>query len=97
MILGTVLKISSTIVVDGGLSADSATIEIFDPDGNDALTSSGDGVMDQDSSGGDVWYYIYQSDVSDTEGIYQYIVTAVSGSYEAKAWGSFELEAKPET
>lgn len=96
MILGTVLKISSTIVVDGDLSADSATIEIYDPDGADALDSSGDGVMDQDSSAGDEWEYIYQSDVADVEGVYQYIITAVSGTYTARAWGSFKLSTKPD-
>ena len=96
MILGTVLKIAATVVVDGDGAADSASVEIYDPDGNDVLDNSGDGVMDQDSSGGDVWEYIYQSDVADTKGVYQYIVTAISGVYEAKAWGSFTLDTKPD-
>ena len=96
MILGTVLKISATIVVDGGLPADSARIEIYDSDGNDMLDSSAAGAMDQDSSGGDVWEYIYQSETTDTEGVYQYLVIATSGVYEARSWGSFRLDTKPD-
>ena len=96
MILGTVLKITSTIVVDGGGTVSSATIEIYDPDGNDALSSSGDGIMDESSATPGDWEYVYQSDESDTEGVYQYVITAVSGGREAKSWGSFDLDAKPE-
>lgn len=96
MMLGTVLKITSTIVVDGGLTADSASIEIYDPDGADALTSSGDGVMDADSATPDDWEFIFQSDSAGTEGVYQYVISAVSGIYTAQSWGSFSLDAKPE-
>ncbi len=96
MILGTVLKISATIVVDGGGVADSATVIIYDPDGVVVAPeeSSGVRVMDDDSGTG-IWEYVYQSSVDDDEGVYEYVILAVSGVYTARAGSSFKLEDKP--
>ena len=91
MKLGTVIKISDTVVVDGGGTADEVTIDIYDPDGNLIVDA---GAMDESSSDPGVWEYIYQSATDDTEGVYPFYITANSGGsagYDAVASGSFKL------
>ena len=96
MILGTVLKISSTAVVDGGGSADSATVTIYYPDGTEAVTE--EDMVEASATG--IWEYIFQSSEVDAsepgqEGIYELIITVLSGDYAAKAHGTFKLSVEP--
>jgi hypothetical protein len=42
MILGTAVKVTSTVTVDGGGDPDSVTISIFDPEGTAEVNGRGD-------------------------------------------------------
>jgi len=89
MLLGTAVKIETTITVSGDGSVDSATIDINDPDGDSkvdgtAMTDDGDGV----------YSYLYQSATDDQSGTYEAIIEAVSGAYTGRARIYFTLHGE---
>lgn len=87
MYLGTSVKIA--VVLDTPLteSGDSATITIRDPS-NIAVVSNAPMVREKD----DVFYYIYQSQVTGVYGTYEAVVSIVSGGYTSLQIQEFELE-----
>lgn len=88
MIIGTVVKITSTVVIDPPGTIDSVKIDIYNPaetkivDDKDMIA----GVEEGD------YYYLFQSDVSGAAGIYYAITKANSGTFTAKAKAIFKLE-----
>jgi hypothetical protein len=74
MILGTAVKVTSTVTVDGGGDPDSVTISIFDPEGTAEVT-------DEAMTGSNPYSYIYQSETDDVSGTYKAEITATSGAY----------------
>ena len=90
MILGTVVKISTTITIDGAGTIDSVSISIEDESGAAKAT---DEAMIQDGTT-TTYYYIYQTAETDDPGNYKVIIEAVSGSYTARSKDYFELETE---
>ena len=88
MTVGTVLKITSTIIVDGGGSVDSATVEITDPDGDQALAPTA-----MNDEGSNVFGYVWQSSEDGDEGFYRADVRPTSGAYTARSQTKFKLNA----
>lgn len=91
MILGTVVKITSSIVCE--VAIDSASIDVWDTDGTQVVTAQ---AMTADGGSGTeldpyIYYYIYQSDIADDPGNYKVEITAVSGAYTAISRSSFVL------
>lgn len=86
MIIGTAVKITTNIEIDGGGSPDSVSIEIYYPDGTEAQA-----LVAMADDGGNQYSYIYQSAVGDPDGKYKVIVTAVEGSNTARSREYFTL------
>lgn len=89
MIVGTAVKITTNVEIDGGGSPDSVSIEIYYPNGSEAVALT---AMTDD--GGNEYSYIYQSAVGDEDGKYKVIVTAVKGSYTARSKEYFTLNER---
>ena len=89
MILGTVVKISTTVTVDGGGDPDSVAIIIYNPDGTEKVASTAMSLV----SGS--WQYIYQSATTDQAGTYTVIANATKTGNVASAAYQFQLAKKP--
>jgi len=76
MRLGTVVKITSTVTIDDGSTADSMAITIYDPS-RTALVSAA--AMTTGSTGSE-FYYLYQSSTSDLQGDYRAVVKATEST-----------------
>lgn len=86
MIVGTCVKATTAIEIDGGGSPDSVKIEVYYPDGSEAVALT---AMTDET--GNVYSYKYQSAVGDPHGKYKTIVTAIEGSYTARKREYFTL------
>ena len=87
-LIGSAVKISATVTVDGGGAADSATISIWHVKSNTKVANEQTMVANGDG----VWEYVYQSSTSDKKGVYKCIITAVKSPYSDKSKEEFELE-----
>ncbi|MBU1864241.1 MAG: hypothetical protein KKH94_11300 [Candidatus Omnitrophica bacterium] len=91
MIVGTCVKISDEIEVEGGGNPDSVTIvSIKDPAGKTVLE---DTAMAQEGETS-VWAYIWQTEDTFTPGDFTALIKAVKGDYSGKSEFVFELEAQ---
>ena len=67
-LIGSAVKISATIVVDGSGAADSASIDIYHSDGSQVVTNGTMILADG------VWTYVYQSADDAKKGVYKCII-----------------------
>ena len=88
MILGTAVKVTSVITVDGGGSLTSVKISIWDSKGNRKVNAQNMTLVS-----GTTYSYIYQSASTDEEGRYKCIIDAVSGSYTGSSRSYFQLDS----
>lgn len=84
MTVGTVVKITSTF----SEAPDSAAVTVVDPAGTTKVDAA---AMTSESA--TVYSYVWQSAVTDPEGMYTAIVKATSGAYYPLSEGRFELNA----
>ncbi len=89
MIVGTVVKITSTVEIDDGSTATSMSIDIYDPADTILVTAAS---MSTDTATTDSFYYLHQTSTSDSAGEYRAIVTAqATTAYTAIAARDFTL------
>jgi len=89
MIVGTCVKISDEIEVEGGGNPDSVTIvSIKDPAGKTVLE---DTAMAQEGET-NTWSYVWQTEDTFTPGIFIALIKAVKGDYKGNSKLEIELE-----
>lgn len=88
MILGTVVKIQTTISVSGGGSPDTVKVTIYNQ--NNIVLIDG---VDMAADGSGVYSYLFQSSTSGLFGIYKVLIVATSGSYTARSKKTFQLDS----
>ena len=86
-IVGSAVKISSTITISGGGSPDTVVIDIYNEKGTKVVIADSMSLVDG------VYEYVYQSSSSTSaKGVYKVVITATAGSYKDISKEEFELE-----
>ncbi len=91
MIVGTVVKITDTVTIDGdpNLIPDNVTISIWDSADAKKIDEAS-----MTSKGSNLYEYLYQSDSADLAGQYKYVVSSTYGTYTGRAVKCFQLNAQ---